>query len=415
METVRYSSRDITIQNTGFMKIGDKVRFLSETGGGKIAGFKGKNIVLVEDEDGFQIPTSITDVVVIGNDDYDISKVHTITGKTTKKDDNKPDKRSVKTRINDNSYDFDTDDYEDDPSERPISYKAAVEERKGGDKLSAYLAFVPIDIKSINNTRFEVFFINDSNYYMQYSYLSATGTSWFLRSRGELEPNTKLFLEEIGIENLNDLLHVCIQIQAYKKDKPFLLKPSVDVKFRIDAVKFYKLHTFQENDFFEQPALLFTIIEDDNVTRPLSFDTKRLKEEMFSKKDETSSEQFSTDDRSYVRRYDDNKKKGNPFVIGKRKQDEDIVVVDLHANSILDSTSGMTSADILNYQLEIFRKTLAEYKEKKGQKLIFIHGKGEGVLRHAIIHELNYRYKRYQYQDASFQEYGYGATQITIK
>ena len=39
------------------MKIGDKVRFLSDTGGGVIAGFKGK-IVLVEDEDGFQIPTA---------------------------------------------------------------------------------------------------------------------------------------------------------------------------------------------------------------------------------------------------------------------------------------------------------------------------------------------------------------------
>ena len=41
--------------------------------------------------------------------------------------------------------------------------------------------------------------------------------------------------------------------------------------------------------------------------------------------------------------------------------------------------------------------------------------KGEGVLRHAIINDLNYRYKRYQYQDASFQEYGYGATQVTIR
>ena len=37
------------------MKIGDKVRFLSEVGGGVVAGFQGKNIVLVEDEDGFQI------------------------------------------------------------------------------------------------------------------------------------------------------------------------------------------------------------------------------------------------------------------------------------------------------------------------------------------------------------------------
>ena len=37
------------------MKKGDKVRFLSEVGGGKVAGFQGKNIVLVEDEDGFEI------------------------------------------------------------------------------------------------------------------------------------------------------------------------------------------------------------------------------------------------------------------------------------------------------------------------------------------------------------------------
>ena len=46
------------------MKIGDKVRFLSDTGGGVIAGIKGK-IVLVEDEDGFQIPTPANEIVVV--------------------------------------------------------------------------------------------------------------------------------------------------------------------------------------------------------------------------------------------------------------------------------------------------------------------------------------------------------------
>ena len=57
------------------MKIGDKVRFLSETGGGKVAGFPGNNIVLVEDEDGFQIPFPITEVVLIGEDNYATSKL----------------------------------------------------------------------------------------------------------------------------------------------------------------------------------------------------------------------------------------------------------------------------------------------------------------------------------------------------
>ena len=51
------------------MKIGDKVRFLSEVGGGKVAGFQGKNIVLVEDEDGFQMPMMINEVVVVSDDE----------------------------------------------------------------------------------------------------------------------------------------------------------------------------------------------------------------------------------------------------------------------------------------------------------------------------------------------------------
>ena len=46
---------------------------------------------------------------------------------------------------------------------------------------------------------------------------------------------------------------------------------------------------------------------------------------------------------------------------------------------------------------------------------MFIHGKGEGVLRSALVNELKYRFKTFQYQDASFREYGYGATQVTIR
>ena len=58
------------------MKIGDKVSFLSEIGGGRVAGFQGKDVVLVEDEDGFQIPMPINEVVVTSEgNDYSISKV----------------------------------------------------------------------------------------------------------------------------------------------------------------------------------------------------------------------------------------------------------------------------------------------------------------------------------------------------
>ena len=75
----------------------------------------------------------------------------------------------------------------------------------------------------------------------------------------------------------------------------------------------------------------------------------------------------------------------------------------------------MSASDILNHQLEVFHRTLEEHKKEKGCKIVFIHGKGEGVLRQAIIKELKYKYKSYTYQDASFQEYGYGATMVTIR
>lgn len=228
------------------MKIGDKVRFLSEVGGGKVAGFQGKNIVLVEDEDGFQVPMRLTEVVVVGDENYDTR--HVVEAKAT----------SVKAALA-----ADDEEQETEPADKPITFKAKPEERKGGDKLSAFLAFVPMNVKELMETRFETYLVNDSNYYLRYTYLTAEGTAWQVRAEGEIEPNTKEFIEEFGREDLNEFEHCCIQFIAYKRDKHFLLKPPVNADVRMDPVKFYKLHAFRENPFFEQPALIYTLIEND--------------------------------------------------------------------------------------------------------------------------------------------------------
>ena len=106
------------------------------------------------------------------------------------------------------------------------------------------------------------------------------------------------------------------------------------------------------------------------------------------------------------------KPKSQPIV--KPQKHNDIIEVDLHINELLDNTTNMTNSEMLDYQLGVFNKTLNEYKDKKGQKIVFIHGKGEGVLRNAILKELKSKYRNYSYQDASFREYGFGATMVTI-
>lgn len=237
------------------MKIGDRVRFLSEVGGGRVSGFQGKDIVLVQDEDGFDVPMRMSEVVVIGEEDYETRHIVEI-----KQQKNTPEPEEV------------------EPADRPVTFRAPVQERKGGDRLSAYLGFVPMDVKELSHTRFETYLVNDSNYYLRYTYLTVEGTGWHLRASGEVEPNTQEFIEEFGREDLGNMERVCIQLLAYKKDKNFLLKPPTDIQLRIDGVKFYKLHTFQENDFFEQPAQVYTLIENDRPAQSLVLDARQMKE-----------------------------------------------------------------------------------------------------------------------------------------
>ena len=223
-----------------------------------MSGFQGKNVVLVEDEDGFEIPMLISDVVVIGNEDYSSTNVVNAKAQMQRQ---AADGRSIKAMMKEGQDEVPAEADRDEVDYTKVIFRAPVEERKGGNQLSAYLAFVPIDIKEVTHTRFESYFVNDSNYFVQYSYLVAEGNSWTLRAHGEVEPNTKEFIEEFGREDLNKMERVCVQMLAYKRDKPFVLKPTIDVQLRIDGVKFYKLHMFEENDFFEQKALLYTLVE----------------------------------------------------------------------------------------------------------------------------------------------------------
>ncbi len=363
------------------MQIGDKVRFLFETGGGIVKGFQGKDIVLVEDENGFSIPMLIRECVVIDTNEYNFEK-KTVAPK--KEEPKKPVKTTV-TPLRDEE-----DDFESEVTYRPM-------ERREGEKLNVALAFVPVDIKQISTTIFEAYLVNDSNYYLSYLYASPTAGGMKLRAQGIIEPNTKLFIEEFSREQLGELERVNLQFIAFKEEKNYMKKPAVDVELRIDTVKFYKLHTFNtDSPFFDEPALVYDIVRDDRPVRQVYVEADDLKEALLQKKKE------------------DSRPRHTPQPARKQKADN-TVEVDLHIHELLDNTNGMTSGDMLNYQLDVFRKTMDEYRGKKNQRLVFIHGKGEGVLRNALLKELKSKYGSCLSQDASFREYGFGALLVIIK
>lgn len=85
--------------------------------------------------------------------------------------------------------------------------------------------------------------------------------------------------------------------------------------------------------------------------------------------------------------------------------------VDLHIEQLVRRVKGLSNYDILNIQIETAKRQLEFAISKRIQKVVFIHGVGEGVLR-AELEFLFGRYEDLQFYDADFQKYGRGATEV---
>ena len=279
------------------------------------------------------------------------------------------------------------------PAETP-----SVEETPEGEKLNVVLAYEPADIKHLNSTTFDVYLVNDSNYYLYFTYLTRAdeAAGWTTRYAGIVEPNIQVFLEEITGADLPSMDRIAVQMIAFKSDKEFKMKAPVAVETALDTTKFFKLHCFRSNVYFDKDVIAVDIVTNDIPRKRMVIDSSRIEEGIKAKK------AVDRPARKPVQKKSSDKR-------------AEIIEVDLHISELVDTTAGLSAADILNLQIDEFRKVMDANLKHKGQKIVFIHGKGEGVLRAALMKELNHRYKGHTVQDASFREYGFGATQVTIR
>ena len=354
------------------IKIGDKVRYLDAVGGGVVTKFQSKDVILVLEPDGFETPVLARQVVVVEpTDAYNFPKETPAVSKTNV--------AQVSAEVADEEPEFVLPPYQF--NER--------DETSEGEFLSIYLAFVPCDIKQLQTTDMDLYLINDSNYYLNFQLLSGV-LDMGIRTQNSIEPHTKLLLETVNKLALNDFEELRFQATAYKKRR-FNAKPSIDISLSINPTKFYKLHSFRDTDFFDEPTLLMTLVDRDVMNFAAQITPEALQKAMSQKE----------------------VKPANPTVY--KKAQPEIIEVDLHAHELLDSVAGLTNGELLQMQLDKFNEVMRTHLKKKGQKIVFIHGKGEGVLRKEVEKQLKLKYRTCDYQDASFQQYGFGATQVTIR
>ena len=95
-----------------------------------------------------------------------------------------------------------------------------------------------------------------------------------------------------------------------------------------------------------------------------------------------------------------------------QKRRGEFMEVDLHFHELVEDMSGLKDRTKLDIQLNHFERMMRIAAEQRIRKVIFIHGVGQGVLRHQIRSRLEMYYPECSVRDANPREYGSGATEV---
>lgn len=147
-----------------------------------------------------------------------------------------------------------------------------------------------------------------------------------------------------------------------------------------------------------------TILSDDGF--PLTFDFKELV--LISDDIRVSNYEIAK-----IKKEKEIPKRRKTTVLRTKERTAPKMEVDLHINQLVKNPKAISKFDMLNLQLDTAKRQLDFAISKRIQKIVFIHGVGEGVLKE----ELGYLFRKYdnvKYYDADYQKYGLGATEVYV-
>jgi len=329
------------------IKRGDKVRFFSQVGEAKVIKIIDKNTVLVLDDNDFEVPCDISDLVVIKSD-------LVIEGDSM-----------VSEHI--------------EPEEL---------EKKKEFKNKVFLAFVSKNPGS-DGADLDAFIVNDTCDTIYFTFYKNFNGSDIAVGAGEIQSGRVEALENYKASQLNDISSFTLQYLRFSSEGN-IYEPNMS-KMEVKHVKFFKSHSFKSNDYFENPAILCDSLKSEIGAYKLN--------------------DLSPSEEKHIKAVKKVKNNKSIFVVNTS---EEVLEIDLHINKLIDSVVGLSNRDILQYQIDKFEETINNNINKKGKKIVFIHGIGNGTLKKKLLTLLSTKYKKLNYQDASFQKYGPGATMVVI-
>ncbi|MBN2669487.1 MAG: DUF2027 domain-containing protein [Bacteroidales bacterium] len=354
------------------LKKGDKVRFLNEVGSGVVTRWIDQQMVMVLTEDDFEIPILANELVKI--DQYENTLL-----------------KEEHTSNNEDSYLDEEEDIWEDSSE------SSIVQIEGNDVFLAYLALKPSKPDQVAKSDFSLHFINDSNFQLFVVLMELEEGKAITIFNELVESNTKVKIKNYFNSDLNRFPQLKAQVLAFAYGK-FEAQQPIDKTISIKPQRFYKQGSFIENDYFEEQVLMVNLSEPDLMDAFSNhLDDKEVEKMMHQKKlQDHSLDQLS-----------------QKFKVSSTNP---LKEVDLHIHELIDNPKGLSNGEMLNIQMETFHRELnAGLKDHQIKKMVFIHGVGAGTLKQEIRKALSGEYPQLYFQDASFKEYGFGATMVILR
>lgn len=345
---------------------GDRVKFLNEKGGGVVVKMIDTRMVLVAIEDGFEIPVLASDLVSDGLLSEATTK-HTaapLTSQGQKVFEEEIDHRKAKLR----------------------------RFAKNPEPEGVYLAFVPHEQQWILTGPLDVVLVNHSPAELLYSFSVQEESGFRNIDYGQMGAYNKVTIETIIREDLNNWCTGVIQaLLVFEHSKETYLP--LHAPFDIKPGRFYKEGSYQLFGVLGEKALhinlqhLSSLLDTPFMPHELKFD--RVTEPI-------------------------RKHRKEPSLIDKHRTERGEAVIDLHIGELLDNIAGLSSKEMFRIQLDYFKRTLDSAIENDYEKVTYIHGVGNGVLKQAIIKALE-EVEGTKSRMASVSRFGVGAIDVLIK
>lgn len=350
------------------LRIGEKVKFLNDTSKGIITGFVNEKTVLVKIEEGFEVPV-LKDEIIPTGDSIEYSESFLMQGGETNND--QGDEENL-TFIESNN------------SETPDEQRNQI----------INIAYIHAAHTEDDSPGFEMYLVNDGPYHIYYNLGKQKAGNVNFISGEKLEADTKILIRDGDINELDALGKKFRFHCIFFKDGIYRFLVPFNTIIDLSSVDLLQRKYYKENEYFDEEAVIIPVYSnkiENNVS------DKKEMEKMYL------SREIKNKDIPVVR-------KPKP-----EKKSSDITEIDLHITEILDDHRGMSNGEILKVQLDRFTTALEDALKTDQKRIVFIHGLGNGKLKFEVRKLLDTKYSHLKYQDASFKEYGYGATMIILK